>query len=214
MIDEEMGDEPTESEVAVPDGTEAAQPALGAETMASELTSSNVKVGVTGAVSVAATSTAAPTDASTALGTGWTNFGYITEDGVEITPEITNDDMKAWQNSSIVRSNVTEEKWTMKFAVMETNKAAVELYFGHAMETGDDEITVGGNSGTRQSFVADIVDGDQTIRFYVPEGAVTEWEPLTFKSDQAVSWGVTITAYPVGGVQIHTFFAEDLSTTP
>lgn len=173
--------------------------------------SGNVRVAVSGAVSVAATGTSAPVDADTAL-TGFTTLGFITEDGVEISPEITSDDMKAWQNAAVVRSAVTEEKWTAKFAVMETNKAAVELYFGNKMETGDDEVNVGGGAGKRQSFVIDVVDGTETMRFYIAEGAVTEWEPLTFKNDEAVSWGVTVTAYPAStGEQIKTFFGNALT---
>jgi len=207
-------DVPSEEEVPETDEVEphvVIEPRVGAATRMAENESSNVRVAVSGAVSVAPTGTAAPVDADSAL-TGFTTLGYITEDGVEISPEITSDDMKAWQNAAIVRSAVTEEKWTAKFAVMETNKAAVELYFGNMLETGDQEVNVGGGAGMRQSFVIDVVDGTETMRFFIAEGAVTEWEPLTFKNDEAVSWGVTVTAYPAaGGEQIKAFFGTALA---
>jgi hypothetical protein len=157
----------------------------------------NVDVAYTGAVNYAATGTAAPTNATTALGAPWDNVGLISTDGVELTPNRSVSNIGAWQRAQVVRSVVTEASVQVAFAMIETSAATLELYWGATVDdvTGSIEIDPG-ETGGRRSFALDYVDGDKFVRLYIPIGEVTELEAITWNSTgDPVSYGVTVTAY-------------------
>lgn len=158
--------------------------------------SANVRVAVTGAISMGATSATAPTDADSAL-TGLTDLGYVNEDGVTETRDRTTNTIKAWQNSDIVREVVTEANLTYTFVLIETKAATVELYYGSTVDTSDGSlIVVPANTGGRHSFVIDVVDGDDFIRTYIPQGEVTEVGDQVYAAGEPIGYEVTVRAYP------------------
>lgn len=161
------------------------------------LVSSNVRVGVSGEVSVGATTAAAPATAIAAL-TGFTGLGYISEDGLEVTPERNTEDIKAWQNGQVVRTVVTEAKTTYKFTLIETNKATIEFAFGTTVTqvAAEGSYTADPSStGGRKSFVFDVIDGANLRREYVAEGELTELGATKFASGEPIAYECTITAY-------------------
>jgi len=160
------------------------------------LDSSNVRVAVTGAVSVGPTGTTAPTDADTALAVGFVDLGYVGEDGVTETRDRSTDTIKAWQNAAIIREVVTEAKLSYNFVLVETNKATVELFYGTTV-AADGSIVINPGSGSgRHSLVLDVVDGDEVIRAYIPEAEVTEVGDQVYASGEPIGYEVTVTAYP------------------
>lgn len=98
--------------------------------MANDLVAGNVRVAVTGAVYVAPVGTAAPVDADTALNAAFKSLGYLSEDGVSIPRTVETSDIKAWQNSDVVRSSVTSDKFEVKFTMIETNDVTMGLFWG------------------------------------------------------------------------------------
>lgn len=166
----------------------------------------NVVVGITGAVYVGATSATAPTSTSSAL-TGFTDLGYISTDGVTVTPDKSSNAIRAWQNADLVREVVTESTLTYQFMLLESNEAAIELYFGSPMVDGKIELSPS-NTGGKQSFVFDIVDGNKVIRHYVPAGEVMKVEAQAVKNGEAVHYGVTVTAYITDGRAADVYFSE------
>ena len=126
--------------------------------------SSEVRVAVTGAVSVGPTTTAIPTSANATV-TGVTDLGYVGEDGVTETRDRSTSKLKAWQNAAVVREVVTESSFTYKFKLIQTNKAAVELYYGTTVDSLTGAILiVPSATGGRHAFVIDVIDGDDFIR--------------------------------------------------
>lgn len=175
------------------------------------LNSANVRVGITGAIYVAPTGTAAPVDAATALAADWVDVGYISADGVEQVPTDETTELQAWQRAAVVRRLTTKSMWEFKFAVMETNKTGVELYYkGYTFDASGQKISVGGAAPDPRSFVLEVVDGDQSKRLYIPRGEVTSREPIKYANEEAVVYGVTVTAYEVDG----RFFDEFYSVAP
>lgn len=167
----------------------------------------NVVVGITGAVYVGATSATAPTSAVSAL-TGFTDLGYISTDGITVTPDKSSNAIRAWQNADLVREVVTESTLTYQFMLLETNQAAVELYFGAAVDgSGKLELSPS-NTGGKQSFVFDIVDGSKTVRHYVPAGEVMKVEAQAIKNGEAMHYGVTVTAYVTNGRAADVWFSQ------
>jgi hypothetical protein len=170
------------------------------------LSAENVVVGITGKVYVGATSAAAPTTSTSAL-TGFTELGYVSEDGVEFATDKSTNQIRAWQNADLVREVVTEGTVTYAFTLLETNQDVIEAYFGASMVDGKIEVNPS-NTGGRKSFVIDVVDGAKAIRHYVPSGEILSVEAQQIVNGEAVSYGVTVTAYASAGRVADIFFSE------
>ena len=158
------------------------------------LDSDNVRVAVTGAVYVAPTGTTAPTTSSSALDIAFVDLGYVSADGITENIDRTTNQIRAWQNGSLVREVTSEGTYSVDMTFIETNEAVLELYYGTTNALGQfdiDPTTTGG----RQSFVIDVVDGSIVERIYIPAGEITSVGTRTLASGEAVGYQVTITAY-------------------
>lgn len=157
--------------------------------------SSNVRVAVTGEVSVAPTGTTAPADVSTALAVGFVGLGYVGEDGITESRERSTTDIKAWQNADTVRTVVTDANLSYTFKLIETTEASLELFYG-ATVASEKLVVTPATTGGRKSFVFDIEDGTDLLRIYVPEGEVAEVGDVVYASGEAIGYEVTVRAYP------------------
>jgi hypothetical protein len=157
------------------------------------LDSDNVRVAVTGAVYVGATSAAAPTGSGSTL-SGFTDLGYVSADGITETIERTTNQIRAWQGGALVREVTSEGTYSVALTFIETNQDVLELYFGSTITNGelDGDPT---QSGGRKSFVIDVVDGDIVERTYIPAGEITAVGERTLASGEAIGYNVTIVAY-------------------
>jgi hypothetical protein len=170
------------------------------------LTAENVVVGITGKVYVGPTTATAPTLSTSTL-TGFTELGYVSADGVEFATEKSTNQIRAWQNSDLVREVVTEGTVTYKFTLLETTQEVLEAYFGSTMTGGKIEVNPTATGG-RKSFVIDVVDGAKAIRHYVPSGEILAVEAQTIVNGEAVSYGVTVTAYASEGRSADILYSE------
>lgn len=157
-----------------------------------------VRVAVTGAVFKGPTTATAPTGTSGSPDAGFTDLGFIGEDGVEITLPGSGDatPIKAWQNGTTVRviRTPSEDNPSWKFRMLETTKATVEEYFGvtvtQTATEGSFQYSVANRA--HNSYVVDVIDGAELIRDYVPYGVVTEVEPIVLANGEAIGYGVTV----------------------
>jgi hypothetical protein len=170
------------------------------------LNADNVVVGITGKVYVGATSATAPTSSVSTL-TGFTELGYVSADGVTFTTDRSTNQIRAWQNADLVREVVTEGTVTYAFTLLETTQSAIEAYFGGNMVDGKIEL-VPTSTGGRKSFVVDVVDGAKAIRHYVPSGEILAVEAQQIQNGEAVTYGMTVTAYAKDGRTADIFFSE------
>lgn len=161
------------------------------------LNSVNVGVAITGAVSLAPTATAAPTDATTALNVAFKDTGYISDDGVTEMRDRSTNKIVAWQNSDVVRMVVTEASIQVKWTMIETNPVALAAFYGSAFDltTGSLKIKPGATGG-RQSLVCDYVDGANLVRLYIPQSELFDIDDVSLKSGEAVGYNVTFIGYP------------------
>jgi len=177
------------------------------------LTADSVRVGVTGAVYAGETTASAPTAADSTL-TGFTDLGYVGPDGVEETRDRSTSQIRAWQNSDLIREVVTEATATFTFMLMETTTATLELYYGATVDPADGSVEVDpAATGGKKSFVIDVVDGDSKIRTYIPSGEVLSVEPQTAANGEAVMYGITITAYVSADGYSYKKFLSDLEAS-
>lgn len=162
------------------------------------LDESKVRVAVTGAVMSGLTSATAPTGTA-ATTTGFTDLGYVNEDGVSITLPGAGDStpIKAWQNGATVRTvrSATEDNPTVEFVLLETKKEAVEAALGvtvtQTVTEGSFEIDTT-DVRAAKSWIVDVIDGAELIRAYVPKGVPTGEVSLVFKNEEPIGYSVTL----------------------
>lgn len=164
------------------------------------LNAANVRVGVTGAVSVAPVGTTAPTGTASTLATH-TDLGYIGEDGVTRTMPGSGDveRIRAWQNGAAVRTIRTpsEDNPQYSFTLIETKKESIEFALGvtvtQTVTEGSFEIDT---TATREyvDLVLDVVDGAELIRDHLPKAMVVELGDTVFSNGEAIGIEVTVEA--------------------
>lgn len=166
-------------------------------------TVTNVAAGkpkIGGAVSVAATTTTLPTDATTALASAFSNLGYISEDGMTRAITRESDNIKAWGGDTVlaVQSEFGE---TFQFRLIESlNVEVKKVVFGDDNVTGAiaTGITTKVNSAdlTEKAWVIDMVTREAVTRIVVPNGKVTEIGEITYSDSDVIGYDVTVTAFP------------------
>jgi hypothetical protein len=170
------------------------------------LEAANVNVAVTGGVYFAPVATALPADATTALAVGYLEVGYLTEDGITQSVGGASTDIKAWQNSDIVRTLQTEHTLTYALTLLETNPNALELYSGGNYAAGIVEIRAG--VLPHQVYVVDVIDGADHIRIVIPDGQISERGDIVYANASAISYPITITCFPDDtGVKAYVHYA-------
>lgn len=177
------------------------------------LLASNVRVGITGELSVAPVGTAAPTSSVSALNASFKGLGYVSEDGVTETPNDTVENIVAWQNATVVRAVTTESFFTFQMTLIETKGEVVELYYkGSSVSVvgaGEYKIEVTGAESDPRAFVLDVIDGSKHYRTYIPNGEVTERGEITYATAEAIGYDITITAYADTNGVLFTKFSDD-----
>lgn len=156
-----------------------------------------VRVAVTGAVFKGPTTAAAPTGTGGAT-TGFTDLGFIGEDGVEINLPDAGDStpIKAWQDGTTVRvvRTPSDESPSWVFTMLETTKDTIETYFGvtvsQTVTEGSFEFSVS-NRGYN-SYIVDSIDGAELSRDYVPHGIVSSVDAHSLVNGEATGYRVTV----------------------
>lgn len=164
------------------------------------LESDNVRVGVTGAIYVAPLGTTLPTTSQAALNVAFQDLGYMDESGVAelINEQITN--LKAWQNSDVVRKVQTEHDYTLGFVPMETNAVVLGTFYDNYDGSGADGIVnIEGGLPTHKAFVFDIIDGDDEHRIVVQDGQLTTRGQVNHVATDATKYPMTVTCFPAMG---------------
>lgn len=162
----------------------------------------------------APTGTTAPTDESGALNAAFKDGGGISEEGISIAMSESTKKIKFYGSQLAQRTIVTDQETTFKMKFMEANATSLAVYWRKALgsivpaaSTGKFSITHGTASIQFYSAVFDVVDGANKIRFYCPRLEVTNRDDLQIGNGNELSWGPTLTAYPVAGVAIAMYFA-------
>lgn len=166
----------------------------------------NVNVAVTGGAYFAPIATILPTTAVAALGVAFKEIGYLGEDGITQSIGGSNTEIKAWQNSDVVRIIETEHALTYQLTLLETNVDSLELYFGNFTAlTGLVEIKAG--TMPHQAFILEVLDGADHIRIVVPDGQISERGDVVYKNGEAVAYPITLSCFPdATGVKAYVYY--------
>ncbi|MEZ2373122.1 hypothetical protein [Arthrobacter sp. RCC_34] len=159
------------------------------------LTAANVRVAVTGSCNIAPLGTTLPVDATTALAAAFKDVGYVSEDGVTQSISTDQSDIKAWQNGDVVRKIQTSHEVTYQFTMIETNGETAQIYYADPDAT-DTEVKITAAQTSHNVWAIEIKDGTEVSRIVLPDAQVTERGDMVFKTDEAVGYDITLTAYP------------------
>ena len=175
---------------------------------------SDVRIGapdqkVTGAIKHAPIGTSLPslssiTKAAVTIDEAFTGDEYVSEDGLTLAPSVSTTDIKDWSGAT-VRKVLESFDGTLNWTMISTNEGAMGVAFGaehvtvsaatatHGAQTRTE---LGAHLPERQSWVFLMKDGDARIVIVVPDGQVTKVGEVTFASNSAVGWAVTLSTYP------------------
>lgn len=144
--------------------------------------------------------TALPTDATTALATGYKCLGYISDDGVTITTNSSSTDIKDWNGDTILATQ-TEYSAEASFKLVEfLNEDALKAALGTGnVTTANSKTTVDFGSGDVDAaiFVFEVVfTGGKVGRWIFPNSTISELGDIVLKVDEPVGLDLTIKALP------------------
>lgn len=175
---------------------------------------SDVRVGApdqstTGAIKYAPIGTPLPslssiTPAAVVLDQAFQGNEYVSEDGLTLTPSMSTTEIKDWSGAT-VRKVLESFDGTLSWTMISTNASALGIAFGASHITTNSATAshgkqvmaeLGAHLPERQSWVFLMKDGNARIVILVPDGQVTEVADVTFASNAAVGWNVTLSCYP------------------
>lgn len=188
-------------------------------------TVTNVSTGkpnVNGAIWRAPYGTTLPTDVSTPLNSAFACLGYISEDGTTNSNAPTTENIKAW-GGDIVLTPLTERADTFAWKSIEAvNIEVLKMVYGDANVSGtlSAGITVRANTNEQEAacYVIDtILRGGVLKRIVIPNGKLTGLTDIVYKDNEAIGYGVTITAMSGGfgssDADTHKEYIKQPSTT-
>jgi hypothetical protein len=176
----------------------------------------------TGPILSAPRGTALPTSLTDTLDPEFGDSGYISEDGLTLTPERSTEVVRDW-SGAVVRELLTEFATKLAWAHLETNEASLKNYLGDdnvtvtaATETEGKRITalLRGTEMPRKSWVFKIKDGETKALIVVPDGQVSETGEVAFVKSSALTWPVTMATYPdASGVNVYIYLDDGVILT-
>lgn len=168
-------------------------------------TATNVSTGrpnIAGGVYVAPLGTALPTDATSPLDSAFKNLGYVSEDGLENSNDLTMSGIKEWGGAIVYRS-LTEMIDNFMLALLEsTNIDVLKTVYGDKnvdqdLSSGNISIDVIAEDPQELVYVFELaLRGNKKKRIVIPDAAITARESISYKAEDAIMYGITVSAYP------------------
>lgn len=173
-------------------------------------TSANVTAGkpkTTGAIFVGATNLTMPTNATTALPTGFTEVGYASEDGLTNANSRTVEKIKAWGGDTVLTTQ-TEKTDSFTFILLEAeNVDVLKVVHGDDNVSGTlaDGISVEVNAKELpyKAWVFEMILNGAIKRIVIPYAKVTEIGDVAYTDNGAVAYQITISAEPDASGNTH-----------
>lgn len=184
-----------------------------------------IVVGANGTVYVGAATATAPTNATTALpqpaypnaqtSTQWVDLGFVSENGVAVTPSQSIAPIMAWQSAYPVRQIITNRGLELDFVLREFNAVSLPFAFGggdlvEVADTGKFSYTPPTPEETDpRSLCVDWADGTRHYRLYVPNGQVTDLAQFTLSRTNPAELPVKFVLNHFGTGAPWTLYSDD-----
>ena len=181
---------------------------------------------VTGAIKHAPKGTAIPaltdiTKAAVTLNQAFTGDEYVSKDGLTLASSMSTTEIKDWSGAT-VRKVLESFDGTLSWTMISTNAGALAIAFGADHVTtaaattahgAQVQAALGAYLPEEQAWVFLMKDGDARIVIAVPDGQITEVGEVTFASNAAVGWQVTLSCYPDASGNCIYIMTDDGVTT-
>jgi hypothetical protein len=178
----------------------------------------------TGAVRSGAVVATVPTTFALAetAANGLTASGYVSEDGMELTNDISTTEIREW-NRSIVRKVLDTFNGEITLTLIQSDYESWVQALGSeyvtrtaATSTKGEQLTIamGAHLAPVQSFAFMLKDGDARAIVFVPRGQVTTLDTITFSATEAIALPITVSCYDDGtGNSIYIFLDDGQKTS-
>lgn len=159
------------------------------------------KPNIDGAIYRAPLGTALPASATVELNSAFNCLGYVSENGVKNTNGPSASQVKAWGGDKVL-SIESEKPDNWEFTMIEAlNLNVLKTVYGDDNVSGTlaAGITVKANSTPHEAsaWVIDMFLRDGAFkRVVIPNGVVTEVSEISYKDNEAVGYGVKVSAMP------------------
>lgn len=170
------------------------------------MASNDVKLGVgnaTGYFYHATKGTALPASPLETLASGWTEVGYVAQDGIGWHTGRTATTIKDWANK--IRRMLQEDgSGTVNVPIISTTKTVLETLFGASNVTAaaatsahgalaSVDVEEGVISG-EEAFLFIMKDGDDAMMLGTTNGFITDLGDVSFARANAITWNATVSA--------------------
>ncbi|GAA0954989.1 hypothetical protein [Nonomuraea longicatena] len=151
---------------------------------------------------------------------GWTDLGYVTEDGCTLTPALTTSAFPVWQSVAAAKITVTAAGLDFQFALAQWDKDATELFFGGAWGTRDaatklTKMTLPSNPALRErAFLILWGDLDIVNGLYVPRAMLSDRDGLTIGKTDPSILNMTFQSLDAGGKLADVLTTADINAAP
>lgn len=172
----------------------------------------------TGAVLKAAIGATAPTDARTALGSGWSSAaGYLSEAGITLNINRSTTAIRDWGLNNVrmattdFTTNITGEFLQMDADTAKTLVGESNVTVTAATTTKPEtiKIGIGPDMPPAGAFCFNMKDGERRGRIYVPNGQITTIGSPTFVPGTGNVWPFTLSCYDDGtGHEVYLFLDD------
>jgi hypothetical protein len=169
--------------------------------------SSEVLIGkplVTGGIWCAPLGTALPVNAYSPLDAAFVSLGYVSKEGLKLTPELSTVDITEWGGAT-VRKLLDTFSGMLSWSMLQFGPTSLRVALG------DDNVTtvaantehgnlyaakIGAHLPPRKVWVFEMKDNLHKIRVVDPIGQITSFEEITFATSDAIQVPVQLTTYP------------------
>ncbi len=166
------------------------------------LNAAEVRVAGTGALYKAPLGTAEPATSIVALAADYENLGYMSSDGLGMSFEDSVNNTFAWQNAALVRTSRTETLTKLTFTPIQTRGSVLEAFHSGSQitepisESGEYRMPIAPAIADPSTWVFDAIDGGIHMRYWIPNGEVTERGELMHVNGEPIGYPMTMTFYP------------------
>lgn len=159
--------------------------------------------------------------------TGFKALGYVSENGVTITPTIQTTPLPAWQSASPVLYNVDSASFQLQATLLEASKLVTETFFGASWvavteddggtqtPTGDYRLDISSTPNLNEfALVVDWKYKSNLWRAVIGRAMVGERGAITLQRTQSQMYELTIDAMDNAGSLGYILTNEQMTDTP
>lgn len=175
------------------------------------LDSDQILVAGGGKVLVAPVGSTAPTDTTTAWDAAFKDLGYTSDDGVVLRPNLSVQDINAWQSFEPVRRVVTGRGMTIAFTLLQMTREALLIAFNGGSFTGTTTVTYApGTAGNiyERMLGVEAVDGDKIVRLIVPRVEISDVGDIPFTKTGPANIPLTLAMLGTSGGAAFSIVAD------